>query len=461
MQSIFGGGDSEDSGYGDPGIGGGSPIVSRPSVNQRNVPNIFDMGGDSGDASGINNQPDEVSALDQFRQSVMNPPQHENPGILRALGTGALSALGGSEKDRKPVYNAAGKVIGSKQMSNWERLGNDPMDTGEAGKILNMPNESRLADYKTRTAGLKEAATLETNLAKNAGLPEQRLANASAIPKRVDQGQQRVDIANKTQALNEWKAKNPQGKIYAPKGGNVVIINPLTGEATDTGIDTGSLSDEDKIKLTGQQRTSQIDQQGKIRSGQIDQQGDIRSGQITQQGEEARQTKEVIPGKSSIFASTTNKEDTPGQHKIRLQTRANEYIQAHPEHADFIKINPNTGMVDITPPSKNWYGGTSGPDQKTYDEMVNHMKSGESAPGSNAANKKPLTTTESKNDSAAPIKSDKPGQNRVGSVTDKGSKGTAKESPNSGGNTNVITQRNKSTGQIRTSTDGGKTWTMK
>lgn len=396
----------------------------------------------------IEEDDDEISALDQFRESVMNPPERRNPGIMRALGTGLLSGLQGTgEGARKPVYNEKGKQIGTKEKGFWESFGDKAFNVEEAGDILNMPNTNRVEEWKRKTGGLKDAATLETSLAKNAGLEEQRRANAAVIPKRedrlgvegaakLDQGQQRIDIQNKVQAVNEWKAKNPQGKVYAPKGGKVVIINPLTGEATDTGIDSGTLSDEDRIKLTGQQRIEQIGKQGENQLGLEDARNTGDLAEIEARGAQSRATKSTTPGKNTSV--TADKDLLPSQQKTNLQIKANQYIQEHPEHTEFVKINPNTGMIDITPPSKSWTGAQSGPSKEVYDAIVTHMKGTD----------KSSTPTEKKTNDKAPINVPPKDKKPVGSVVEDTNSGKPK----------VIKQYSASRDMTRISTDGGKTF---
>lgn len=351
----------------------------------------------------------QPSAIDQFRQSVMAQPQRDSFGsktnILRMLGTGALSGLQGTEQDaRKPVYNRAGKVIGTAPKGFWEQFGEQPFNIGQTEAIMNTPYEKKVEDWKQRNAGLQKVAELQSK--ENPELDALHLAQARRLPQMENrlqtQGQSKIDISQQHQQLDEWKAKNPQGKVYAPKGGNVVIINPQTGEATDTGIPSGTLSDERRIRLTGDIKSGQITQQGDIKSGQIEQQGNIRSGQIGQQhenrlgeisasGEQARETK------GTLGAGTTKPlgSESATQTKTRLQLRANEAIQEHPEWQGFIKINPNNGMVDIEPPGKTWYGAQSGPDKATHDEIVSYIrgqsKSSTSKP--TVPENKPVTST--------------------------------------------------------------------
>jgi len=435
LKNLFGGGGDEPSPFKNVSFGNNDESESEILPSRQTVPNYF---GDEPE------QDDEVSALDQFRESVLNPPQRDRLGsktnILRMLGTGTLSGLQGTEEgQRKPVYNAAGKVIGSKPKGFWESFGEKPFNVEQASEIMNLPHEQRLADWKLRTGGLSEAARIEQQ-----GLGKEELARlrASQIPReerlgregetRLDQGQQRIDI------LKDKENKN-------------------------------TLTDREKVELQGYIRSGQINQQGNIRSGQITQQGDIRSRQIGEQGdirsrqigetgderleqigaqgdirsrqigeqgEQQRQTKVVIPGKAPTTLG--DKPESATQTKTRLQLKANEGLQAHPEWSEFMSINPNTGMVDIVPPSSTWYGGQSGPDKKTYDEMVLHMKGGQK------------TAVEEKTDKTAPLTIP---PKKTGSVVE----------PPDSGKILTKTQRNPATGATRvvTSSDGGKTWSVK
>lgn len=385
---------------------------------------------------------DEMSALDQFRQEVLNPPQHRNPGILRALGTGLLSGLQGTgEGQRKPVYNEKGKVIGSKEKGFWETFGDKAFNVEEAGDILNIPNEGRLADWKIRTGGLKDAATIEKTAESNAALAEYRRAQAGAVPVKLDQAGEKIA---QTGERNAVLADQGQQRI------NILRDK----EAKNT------LTDKERIELQGRIRDQQIAQQGQNQlantaavggnqQANIAAQGtnqlnleDARSQndltEIDARGDQSRQTKQVVPGKNT--ATTDLKPESATQSKVRLQLRANEYLQANPQHADFININDDTGMVDITPPSTNWRGAASGPDKATYDAIVNHMKGTDKA----------STPSEKKTNDKAPVVVPPANKKPAGSVVEDTNSGAPKK----------IVQRNKKTGKIRTSLDGGKTWTI-
>jgi len=301
-----------------------------------------------------------------------------------------------------------------------------------------MPNEQRLADWKIKTGGLKEAATLENKDEVNRALAAQRYANAAAIPQRVGQGQQKID---QTDDQNVVKNDQAQQRIDLLKQKQEQVANRQ------------DLTDSEKAALTDRYRKEQIELQGKLqqqlqgqRGGQaldqIDARGDIqkdiqelRGTQATEQigergeqaretaavtGEQARQTRATAPGGSGTTSQL------PTQQKVQLQLKANKAKQEHPEWNKFIKTDAS-GMVEVAPPSTGGMFST-GPDRKTYDAIIAYM-GGEST-GTVPSNTPAVTTPK-----AAPKASTK---------------------------TIEKVQRN-SKGETRTliSKDGGKTWSVK
>lgn len=58
------------------------------------------------------------------------------------------------------------------------------------------------------------------------------------------------DLAGQRINIAEFKAKNPNKRFISVKGGNIMAFDPQTGEAEDTGINAGSLSDQERLEIT-------------------------------------------------------------------------------------------------------------------------------------------------------------------------------------------------------------------
>lgn len=98
-----------------------------------------------------------------------------------------------------------------------------------------------------------------------------------------------LDINHRKQALEEWKARNPEGKIQVDKNGRVHIINPIDGSSVDTGLTSNDVSDEQKHlwKMEEDKETQdRIDKRNKYTQDQItkrNKQNNIKGISPTQQ----------------------------------------------------------------------------------------------------------------------------------------------------------------------------------
>lgn len=401
------------------------------------------------------NDDNEPSSMDLFKQHVLAGPNTESKKskVLRGLGTGALSWLKGSENeagDREAQdYENRTAAAQRRQPKLLRKHAFDPFNIKEAGDIINMPQEQYDADYKLKGAGLEKAANQEITSNKNfnanfiAGQREGRLGSQGDRKldqgdTRLGQGDRNLDIRQQTADTADFKAKHPNAQQMKTKGGNIILYDPATKEVHDAGIPQGTNTDTEteaaRMARVAAQQTGATQRTGMQQTG-----ADIRNkasiagamDRTIQQGENAINTKEVIP---------EGKPESASQSKVRLQLRANELIQSKPEYADFVQTDPNTGMVNITPPpSEDWYGRTfgSGPSKKVYDEIVAHMKGGSQGPVT-PKGKPAGSVVEPPKNTAPKTDAEKQGQKGSG----------------------IMTQRNKKTGQVRTSTDGGKTWKM-
>lgn len=159
------------------------------------------------------------------------------------------------------------------------------------------------------------------------------------------------DISSKRANVYEFKAKNPGMKFIPTKGGNVVGFNPLTGESIDTGIDSGSLSDEEKIHLTGDQTMKEIGARGTIQKDLQNTRGTQALAQIGARTAGQKEVKET---------ASPSKPMLPTQERVSQNNAARELLNSKPELAPFIKMD-ESGNFTIEKPSKNFFGQESGP----------------------------------------------------------------------------------------------------
>src|SRR5215510_11936642 len=275
--------------------------------------------------------------LEAYRRQLDEYPVRPSPSWMRVLGTGALSFANAQKPDQiTDVIGTNGKIQRTIKHGNFE-----PMDINEAHKVLNMPYEQELTDYNNRLKARQTAATLERQTNVDKALAAQRYATAgqrAAAPVAKSRDQ---DIREAQVRVNAMSA---QTKMRAEKHAEAMH----------------DMSDSQKEQYRAQQRLSE--QEAKDADAVL---------LAREKGEQARKTK----GTHSADAGATA--NIPTQRIKGYQIRANEISQDHPDWEEFIDIDPNTGMVHVTPPGKHWLtGNPTGPDKKTYDSIINYLRTG-------------------------------------------------------------------------------------
>lgn len=105
-----------------------------------------------------------------------------------------------------------------------------------AGEILAKagikPNE-QFPGFKETVEGLDVDKQLDR---------EAKRTNIDATKQRIQQGERRLNLA-------EEKQKNPNMKFIPVKGGNIMAFDTKTGESTDTGISTNTLTEKERLEM--------------------------------------------------------------------------------------------------------------------------------------------------------------------------------------------------------------------
>jgi len=187
---------------------------------------------------------------------------------------------------------------------------------------------------------------------------KQELGQKSDIAgEKADVSRGGLNVRNRLADIQEFKAKNPQMKFMTPKGGNITAFNPLTGESIDTGIASGSLSDKERLDITGEQRMEQIGATGEQQRKTTELRGEQRLGEIGAQ----------IAGRKEVQAEKPIRAELPTQTRVRQSNAVNQLVNTRPDLAKFIKSNPD-GSFEVEPPSVGFFG-PKGPTKQQFDEI--------------------------------------------------------------------------------------------
>lgn len=161
--------------------------------------------------------------------------------------------------------------------------------------------------------------------------------------RELEERARRTDITSELQQqkndIYKFKAENPTLKFMDNRQGQMLVLNPLTGEVVQS-FDSGSLSEEDKIALQQRGALERIAATGRERMSQIERGGELTAEQIAQRAEEQRKTEAARP--------KTEKPEPASVTRTNAQVRYNRVINQHPEWRDYIQINEDTKLPQLT-----------------------------------------------------------------------------------------------------------------
>jgi hypothetical protein len=144
----------------------------------------------------------------------------------------------------------------------------------------------------------------------------------------VDTG--KLGISASRAEAYRFKATHPNWIADKTKGGTLVYRNPQDPtQSYDTGIDQGTMTDEDKQELIGEQQQQNILTRGNVESDLQDKKGNQVLQQIA-----AR-----TAGQKDINAAKPVRSEQPTQTRVRENITVHKLINQHPEVARYVTFN--------------------------------------------------------------------------------------------------------------------------
>ena len=303
----------------------------------------------------------ETTASDRYNTMIDNPPQYQPQGKLRSLAAAIIAATQGSQAGT----NALMAPYNHEMNQYKQKMG--PAGTAATLERSNNANERTLA-----TSTVNQELTGRRDDARNAN-------NERSAKIREDRA-----------AVYRYKTEHPNKK-FDFSGPEVLIADPISGEVINTGIETGSLSDSDKLELQHKNRTAEIKTGGEETRSTEETRQDNRKELIPLQGEEARKTK-ATPGSSSVA-----KPESSSQAKVRRYNAADTFAKTNPNLAKWIKFKKSNEFDVVKPAVKsgNWkdtFRGV-GPTQDEYNTIVNAIYGSTLPTGGGNSSTPPPTNT--------------------------------------------------------------------
>jgi len=351
---------------------------------------------------GMPQQPTADDMMQQFRDTVLNPPQRQHmtypDSTLGALDAGFKIAATPTDYEKNRVYvdgqayqqtkQFIDPVTGEKKYINKYKqpgfmeqvLKAVPAGLPAVTDILNQPQKDAEADWKMKVEGLQKGIQAESNLA----LSQQRSAQAAAIPINAETKRRLSELKDlpdsvKQQMVNDNRITVAEMQISGAmkraelgtasamdlqilRGIQGMEVQGLRGGQALQQIDRRgqnqqlitALQGQNQLANTaavGQNQLTQIGAREQAQARLQQSQGVITAQQIAQRGElaqrlEQQRAKDALVQKAAPGWSAVNQSNS--QQKIALQDRAMEVANATPGLAEHITFN-DQGFPVIDP----------------------------------------------------------------------------------------------------------------
>lgn len=180
--------------------------------------------------------------------------------------------------------------------------------TGPTGQPMNVVYDQRPEMLQKELNFKKDMAAQAQKNIEAERATEALKANDDYIDRR-----RKNEMAGREQDLRENVANygmmNPDLKIETVPGGNIVAVNPKTGEVIDTGQSSGQMSDAEKMRIQNENALGQIDRRNA---------GDLAAANVR---------------------ANANMQPNAGEMNQRTVDKARELILTNPAYADLIEFS--------------------------------------------------------------------------------------------------------------------------
>ncbi len=290
-------------------------------------------------------------AQDQLKQMLMTMPQRSQyqPSTMQKI-LGAIAGLG--------TGSAQGMYYG--QPIGYQS--NIPAELGVQDAVQYRPFNQAMSDWETKLKPVSELANTERYANANERIFSNQQAMRGQAEERIGQSQERIDETKRyhdsLNAARKYNQDHPEMKGFVDSDGMLVFVNPRDpSQVTKTEVDTGKMSDADKLEFGRGTVLQGIAARGnearQTQSEGITQRGEetrqTQTEGIQQRGEQARQTKQTLSGTAA--KSSSAKSISPGQQKQDIINKANEMISRDPDSVNYIEFDKATHSVRVKPSS--------------------------------------------------------------------------------------------------------------
>lgn len=308
-------------------------------------------------------QPETVMN-DRFRGLIDQMPQRENPSLLRKIGSVIVGAGSNSPQEAMLASERFAQMPFYRRLEDWE---NKIKPVQMAADNERQDNTQRLAMAKATLAN--EQFERRQSEIERKNLETQKLAQERETRIRKHEAD-RISI-------QRYLADNPVMRSQVGNDGYLYLVDPRTGESTRTNVLTGELSDIQAAELGLKNALTRIQAQNAAN----------RSLEEIRQGNRLELEGTRQQNRESLLRQRQEEWNLlPAQKRQLIQHNAEQLIRENPGLAEFIKQDPNTGMIEVADVEEDRGQGLfTGPRASRFtkeqrDEVIRRLNQGQDTP---------------------------------------------------------------------------------
>jgi hypothetical protein len=181
----------------------------------------------------------------------------------------------------------------------------------------------------------------------------------------------------------DFKTKHPNAQILHPAGGNYMLLDPITHEMHDSGVSTGTMTQEDfqnnlqnnRLQINDQKADSAEKLQGMKGKSALDEIAARSAGALDV---------------ANVRSGGNNRPPTATQERAGYWNKAQQVLNTNPELSKFIQLG-NNGEFNIEQPGTSFFGNPTGPTPDQYkqlNEMIYGKTQSQASPNGNGNSNK-------------------------------------------------------------------------
>lgn len=262
----------------------------------------------------------------------------------------------------------------------------------EQERMANQINmEKDMANFQSNLRLKEMAGALDTQRIAESRKPLNVLPPTGLVTPAMDAQMQMISERNKltdenNRMRNQIAQQNADTRRYLGEE-TLDTRRDIAGQNNETRTNIANSNNQSRAVRQDDQQAANLERDAARQTGRENIQN-TRGQQIIKQIQERGNQDRLTKG-----TPTPNTSNSETQRLAGEKQRANQFRNENPNLAQWVNLDPNTGMVTVTPPSNrtSLFGGATGPTEDEYHRILGAIYNGGSNYSTGTPNSAPVT----------------------------------------------------------------------